>query len=352
MNSVEFVPEFTFIKHLASQVRAGFGIVPFVGSGCSSASGILMGGQFNDYLAWTVCVCVADRRQHYGNAVEVIGPRWNLREAGWPPFPSETQIQFARSWVLREFCALAKACGLHVEDDTSTYTVRGVDQDLAAPAEPDALAGLLHIPFVPPFLRANQVRWNGLMDGQRLRQLHAVLSKEGLLQGGLMRPEYSPTSSDAIVERAIRSLYDWRATLHFLAELQLAPDGHTLFLVERDPAVIDGFNVHITQGRRPNFTHTMLCHLREPARARIVLTTNFDTLREAIRAHGAEVVFLPRYSPEFNPVEGAWSKLKAYLRKVVAHTPKALNRALARGLARITAANARGWFQHAGYKTT
>ena len=87
----------------------------------------------------------------------------------------------------------------------------------------------------------------------------------------------------------------------------------------------------------------------------VVLMDNLSThksirMREAIRTHGAEVIYLPRYSPDFNPIEGAWSKLKSYLRKVAARTPKALDRALARGLARITAANACGWFRHAGYK--
>ena len=71
----------------------------------------------------------------------------------------------------------------------------------------------------------------------------------------------------------------------------------------------------------------------------VVLMDNLSThksarVAEAIRAHGAEVIFLPRYSPDFNPIEGAWSKLKAYLRKVAARTP-----------------NARGWFKHAGYRT-
>ena len=65
---------------------------------------------------------------------------------------------------------------------------------------------------------------------------------------------------------------------------------------------------------------------------------------QAIEVHGVEAVFLPPYSPEFNPIEGAWSKPKAYLRHVAARTPKALDRALAR--------NACGWFKHAGYRTT
>ena len=87
-----------------------------------------------------------------------------------------------------------------------------------------------------------------------------------------------------------------------------------------------------------------------------VLMDNLSThksarMTAAIQAREAEVIFLPRYSPDFNPIEGAWSKLKASLRKVAARTPNALDRALARGLARITAAHARGWFRHAGYKT-
>ena len=64
----------------------------------------------------------------------------------------------------------------------------------------------------------------------------------------------------------------------------------------------------------------------------VVLMGNLSThksvrMSEAIHAHGAEVVFLPRYSTDFNPIAGAWSKLKAYLRKVAARTPKALDRA-------------------------
>ena len=88
----------------------------------------------------------------------------------------------------------------------------------------------------------------------------------------------------------------------------------------------------------------------------VVLMDNLSTHKSprmvaALEAVGAEVIFLPTYSPDYNPIEGAWSKLKAYLRKVAARTPKALARALARGLARISARNARGWFKHAGYRT-
>lgn len=69
----------------------------------------------------------------------------------------------------------------------------------------------------------------------------------------------------------------------------------------------------------------------------------------AIYERGAFLLFLPRYSPDMNPIEGAWSKLKAHLRRVAARSADTLDAALAAGLAAITPADARGWFAHAGY---
>ena len=92
-------------------------------------------------------------------------------------------------------------------------------------------------------------------------------------------------------------------------------------------------------------------HLR---RGDFVVMDNLSThtnarVEAAIYERGAFLLFLPRYSPDFNPIEGAWSKLKAHLRRVAARTAERLDAALAEGLAAITPADARGWFQHAGY---
>jgi transposase len=65
---------------------------------------------------------------------------------------------------------------------------------------------------------------------------------------------------------------------------------------------------------------------------------------------GAEVWHLPPYSPDFNPIEKMWSKIKAYLRKAKARTSTALLRAIGRALRTVTAADAAGWFQHCGYR--
>jgi len=72
-------------------------------------------------------------------------------------------------------------------------------------------------------------------------------------------------------------------------------------------------------------------------------------LQAAIDATGAQLLYLPPYSPDFSPIEPCWSKLKTYLRAVKAHTHEPLEAALTEALDTITAADARGWFTHCGY---
>jgi transposase len=73
------------------------------------------------------------------------------------------------------------------------------------------------------------------------------------------------------------------------------------------------------------------------------------SVREAIEAKGCQVLFLPHYSPEFNPIEEAWSKVKALLRKSAARTREALHEAIHQAIGRISPADAQGWFSHSGY---
>jgi transposase len=72
-------------------------------------------------------------------------------------------------------------------------------------------------------------------------------------------------------------------------------------------------------------------------------------VRELIEAKGAHLVYLPPYSPDFNPIEHAWSKLKARLRKAGARTLRKLYRALRWALLEITSNDAHGWFSHCGF---
>ena len=72
-------------------------------------------------------------------------------------------------------------------------------------------------------------------------------------------------------------------------------------------------------------------------------------IREAIEARGARLEYLPPYSPDLNPIEKCWSKVKTYLRRVKARTREALEAALKEALLTITGADALAWFAHCGY---
>lgn len=71
-----------------------------------------------------------------------------------------------------------------------------------------------------------------------------------------------------------------------------------------------------------------------------------------IEAVSAEVRFLPPYSPDLNPIEKMWSKVKAFLRRVKARTQEELYTAIGAALEIVTAQDAEGWFQSCGYTAT
>ena len=74
-------------------------------------------------------------------------------------------------------------------------------------------------------------------------------------------------------------------------------------------------------------------------------------IRELIEQHGCELVYLPSYSPDYNPIEEAFAKIKHLLRKAAARTKEALIDAIAAAISAITAEDIRGYFQHAGYSS-
>jgi len=74
-----------------------------------------------------------------------------------------------------------------------------------------------------------------------------------------------------------------------------------------------------------------------------------ERVRQAIIARGCQVLFLPAYSPDFSPIEEAFSTLKTWLRRLGARTREALEEAIAAALEQITAQDAHGWFWHRGY---
>jgi transposase len=72
-------------------------------------------------------------------------------------------------------------------------------------------------------------------------------------------------------------------------------------------------------------------------------------VRQRIEAAGAELLYLPPYSPDLNPIEKAWSKLKLLLRSAKARTKDVLDQAITDLLPQITHDNAQAWFRCAGY---
>ena len=74
-------------------------------------------------------------------------------------------------------------------------------------------------------------------------------------------------------------------------------------------------------------------------------------MRELLEGRGCELLYLPTYSPDLNPIEQAFSKLKGLLRGAEARSRAALIEARGRALGTLTATDVRGFFRHCGYRT-
>lgn len=77
-----------------------------------------------------------------------------------------------------------------------------------------------------------------------------------------------------------------------------------------------------------------------------------DAVRRAIEVQGAELRYLPPYSPDLNPIEMAYSKFKALLKKAAARTIANLQTAIADALPKLTSSDCKGYFNEAGYGST
>jgi len=132
----------------------------------------------------------------------------------------------------------------------------------------------------------------------------------------------------------------WKTTT-FLAGLRL--DGITAPMVLDGPMTGAAFRAYIEQVLVPTLTP-----------GDIVVVDNLSVhkvegVREAIEAAGASLMFLPPYSPEFNPIEQAFAKLKALLRKAAARTITDLWAAIAEAIDAFTPAECINFFAKAGY---
>ena len=134
---------------------------------------------------------------------------------------------------------------------------------------------------------------------------------------------------------------NYGATMTLIASLSMQGMGEAFLLDGAADAA--AFEVYIEQILAPSL-HA----------GQIVILDNLSIhlgprVREAIEARGCRLLFLPAYSPDFSPIEEAFSKLKTRLRRVGARTREDLQNAIAQALMLITAQDALGWFRHCGY---
>jgi transposase len=98
-------------------------------------------------------------------------------------------------------------------------------------------------------------------------------------------------------------------------------------------------------------------HVLAPALkpGRLVVMDNLSShkggrVKELIEGRGCEIMYLPPYSPDLNPIEQAFSKIKEILRRAEARTREALIEAMGQALSAVTVADSRGFFAHCGYR--
>jgi transposase len=102
------------------------------------------------------------------------------------------------------------------------------------------------------------------------------------------------------------------------------------------------------------YVEKMLAPTLEPGQ--IVVVDNLSAhkgqrVKELIERRGCELLYLPPYSPDFNPIEEAFAKIKSILRKAESRTREALVEAMGSAISAISPRDARGFFNHCGYNT-
>jgi transposase len=100
------------------------------------------------------------------------------------------------------------------------------------------------------------------------------------------------------------------------------------------------------------YVEQVLCPALKPGQ--VVVMDNLSAhkvsgVRQRIERAGATLLYLPPYSPDFNPIAQCWAKIKQLLRSAKARVLDALNQAVTEAIAAITPQNAAAWFNHCGY---
>ncbi len=222
------------------------------------------------------------------------------------------------------------------DPNTTPLAPRVINVDKNA-AYPRAIADLKAIGALPRAVELRQVKYLNNIVEQDHRFIKRRVDETGSHIAMTPLYAYAPRGKRA-VGRAPRN---YGASMTLMASLSLSGIG-AAFLLD-GAADATAFEVYVEQLLAPS--------LRT---GQIVILDNLSIhlgprVRAAIQARGCRLLFLPAYSPDFSPIEEAFSKLKTFLRRVGARTREALQEAIAQALDLITATDALGWFTHCDY---
>jgi transposase len=137
---------------------------------------------------------------------------------------------------------------------------------------------------------------------------------------------------------------NWGKNVTLISSITL--EGMRASMSIEGPSDTDSFSLYVREILAPSLK-----------RGQIVLMDNLSVhksgwVRDLIEGRGCQLWLLPSYSPDFNPIEEAFSKVKGLLSKAKARTLEALFAVTAEALGAVSADDARGYFEHCGYRTT
>lgn len=284
-----------FISEIIDDTLGGKCFVPFIGSGLSSPSGIITGQEFTKYLAYVFFLMV----RHSTATSDVKSVQWSLQKQGWPSYPSDGEIESAINWIRSEFDVVCRRYGWEpTYERDSSLSGRDIKKLTIAESVSGDFYHSMAKPPTPLILRGKTFR----DEPDRFKKLLESLHRHGTTHHDIETADFEDYMLDRgmsyheqIVEKGIRSLADWKATLTFLSRIRVIEGSTSRILLETpDTSVIDAFNKFITGGRKPSFGHKILAQLSKPLRFRKILTTNFDNLTEtAFEEIGIHLTVLP-----------------------------------------------------------
>ena len=329
-----------FVENIKKQVNNGWGFIPLLGSGVSSASGIPMGIDFTNYMLNALFRCLKPNNYpiKQSDQSDITDPlylkRLDLSSDGWPASPLDEQIPQIKWFVgIITILALREVSGYPHSDEPTCSSILKIAREDIKDSDEDGADGIDAIEAIKDYFgrstnnenvsaliskTSNQsddlitlitrniepkinidctveatVKYNpkdifelyckivdckSIEDLKQRQKRHHKQLKELMGELQLSNSDILKKILDPI-NCALAVWNNWVLTLDFLSRLERSYGGG-VHLSQRRFSVIDSFNRHISHNKKPNLNHIMLAHLTGPLRINTILTTNFDSLTE------------------------------------------------------------------------